>query len=838
MRTPRFVEAAASFRAFFHELRDAFLEREALFTQLELALLCREHVLVIGPPGTAKSAIAGAVLGRIVDEKTARPSLFAKQLAENTVQTDLIGPVDFKVLTETGRTEYITDDGMLGATHAFLDEVFDGRDMLLRSILNVLHERELKHGRKVTLGKCECAVMTSNRYLSEVLARSPETLLAFADRISFICFCPKGFARRSSRAQMLHRAITGQRPALKSPLSLQDLDVLQDAVTQVEVSGVVTEGLELLADGLEKALLAQVSKLPDYVPTKYFSQRSMVKALWALKAAVVRDVIYRRPDRALAATTDDLATLRYFFLLGGPPPEELDLLVKAAADPRERAQLEIIKVEHRAFDDVLAGIQPGLDTSIEREAAELHTKDDHAAAEAMLRQWQPAVASTTAASLKKKLSPGPRHKENRAPLLSAASTLVAALERRLMQGMAGQGEGRGGVVLLGSFGDVLELIRVVPELAPNLSQLGKSAIEFCKQALQMIAASAEGTEYDDTLTLEGLTGLAANLSEELTRMMQLLQALSTIDSPGAEAVAKSAVDARVRVADALRRRAARTFTQTRSTRAESLDSLAIDARRLREFEDALVEISPVQRGLARQLLAPLGETYAREAFASTQTQRLEQLSRVVQVVLDSLRREGCPPEPALKSSRGLLEARVKELALSQSAPKLRVPEAAEALSGGAYNVYRTQIATSAPEGELAAFAALDSSLAQAMQDGKTFFSPEVRESMANLELAALSARVRYLRSWLSQLLGSLPAPEDLQGRAEADRTFEKLVRSRFPMLATREGELVRLEASLRRLLVEPGPKADAARSVSDGLRGVAEDFASYSRRLLDARAAK
>ena len=35
-------------------------------------------------------------------------------------------------------------------------------------------------------------------------------------------------------------------------------------------------------------LLAQVTRLPDYVPTKYFSQRSTVKALWALKAAVVR----------------------------------------------------------------------------------------------------------------------------------------------------------------------------------------------------------------------------------------------------------------------------------------------------------------------------------------------------------------------------------------------------------------------------------------------------------------------------------------------------------------------------------------------------------------------
>ena len=60
------------------------------------------------------------------------------------------------------------------------------------------------------------------RAAAEVLQRSPETLQAFADRISFICFCPKSFARKSSRAQMLARAAEGQRPALTQRLSQPD----------------------------------------------------------------------------------------------------------------------------------------------------------------------------------------------------------------------------------------------------------------------------------------------------------------------------------------------------------------------------------------------------------------------------------------------------------------------------------------------------------------------------------------------------------------------------------------------------------------------------------------
>src|SRR5207302_1515841 len=127
-----FRAASDRFRGFFEELGRTFVEREDLLAQVGLALLGREHLLMTGPPGTAKSGVAAAVLGRIVDERTGEPSVFERQFTESTVQTDLVGPIDFKTLMQSGRTEHFTDEGMLGAVHAFLDEVLDGRDMLLR----------------------------------------------------------------------------------------------------------------------------------------------------------------------------------------------------------------------------------------------------------------------------------------------------------------------------------------------------------------------------------------------------------------------------------------------------------------------------------------------------------------------------------------------------------------------------------------------------------------------------------------------------------------------------------------------------------------------------------
>src|SRR5262245_50190501 len=207
----RFDAAAQRFRRFFEELGVAFVERSDVITQVALGLLAREHVLLAGPPGTAKSQIASSVFGRVVCEESGKPSLYSRQITESTVQTDLIGPIDFKNLMESGRTTHFTDEGMLGAVHAFLDEVFDGRDMLLRSALNVLQERELKEGTKVVRGRIECALMTSNRYIADVIENARETLLAFVDRIAFIGFVPRGFARAENMTRVLERHVARAR---------------------------------------------------------------------------------------------------------------------------------------------------------------------------------------------------------------------------------------------------------------------------------------------------------------------------------------------------------------------------------------------------------------------------------------------------------------------------------------------------------------------------------------------------------------------------------------------------------------------------------------------------
>ncbi|MEQ8723687.1 MAG: AAA family ATPase [Sandaracinaceae bacterium] len=511
--------ALERFRGFFEELRGVFVEREDVLTQMALALLSREHVLITGPPGTGKSRLAASVVGRVVHADTGEPSLFAKQFTESTVQTELIGPVDFRTLTETGRTEHFTDEGMLGTVHAFLDEVLDGRDMLLRSTLNILEERELKQGTKITPGRIECAVMTTNRYLTEVLEDSRQTLLAFVDRIAFVSFIPRGFAK-SEQLERVVTSVLDHGLRLDGRLTVEDVDALQEMASEVVVPEHVARAVVSLSRDFEERAGQLERSDPTFTATRYFSTRAFIRLAELLRSIVVFDKATARPDRALTAVLDDLGPLRLAMMLAGPDPDDLEALLEHETDPRERRQLTIMQAELALFRECLGRV--GSEAPPEEEPA--------AAPEAPAAEPPKSDAQRVLSDAVMALTLRPGDLDGIERVITAAATLEAS-------------EPGSRTAALGSRGRALEALSE----AVGLGALAADGAPTREAALRHLAAMERASALRETLLAAEVSGVDAAATR--ARFDEGVSHLSRHLEATADQLAHDAVRAHLEVAE-------------------------------------------------------------------------------------------------------------------------------------------------------------------------------------------------------------------------------------------------------------------------------------------------
>ncbi|MGH7893821.1 MAG: AAA family ATPase [Candidatus Binatia bacterium] len=130
-------------RSIRDELRGQFLERTELIDGALLGLLAGQHVLVVGPPGTAKSMLADEVCRRITGAR-----YFQWLLTRFTTPEELFGAVSLKAL-EADEYRRLTTHKLPEAHVAFLDEVFKASSSILNTILTLMNERRFHNGREV-----------------------------------------------------------------------------------------------------------------------------------------------------------------------------------------------------------------------------------------------------------------------------------------------------------------------------------------------------------------------------------------------------------------------------------------------------------------------------------------------------------------------------------------------------------------------------------------------------------------------------------------------------------------------------------------------------------------
>ena len=131
---PTVGELLERVKKFYELLVEPFVGREEEARAITLAILAREHVILIGEPGTAKSALARRAAELI------KARFFKYLLTKYTEPSELFGPLDLNALKE-GKYVRITTGKLPEAEIVFLDEVFNANSAILNALLSIMQER-------------------------------------------------------------------------------------------------------------------------------------------------------------------------------------------------------------------------------------------------------------------------------------------------------------------------------------------------------------------------------------------------------------------------------------------------------------------------------------------------------------------------------------------------------------------------------------------------------------------------------------------------------------------------------------------------------------------------
>lgn len=205
------------------ELNDIFIERERVIENSIKALITGQAVLLIGPPGTAKSALTNALCSRIENGR-----YFSWLLNRTSDPAEILGPFSIKEM-ENDKFLRVTKGKLPEAEIAFLDEVFKCNEPTLNILLPIINEKLFYNDGQPVEVPLITLFAASNEFPEE------DSLMALYDRMMFRMYVDY-IGDIQNKMKMFNNFLNKSSKTDKyTTISLDELKLLREALNEVKI---------------------------------------------------------------------------------------------------------------------------------------------------------------------------------------------------------------------------------------------------------------------------------------------------------------------------------------------------------------------------------------------------------------------------------------------------------------------------------------------------------------------------------------------------------------------------------------------------------------------------
>lgn len=329
------AQVREKFNRFAVKLNQAFVEREGQIEVLCNALVADEHVLLIGQPGEAKSAMLDALV------KWMNCKRFSCLLNGQSTLGDIFGPISLSSLKKD-RHERNTDGKLPEAEAAFIDEPMRGNSAVRNAMLRIMNERQYDRG-DGSFGKVPLRIMVA---ASNDWPRIEDEAEAFFDRFTFRMEV-KHVASSRGLADLLFNG--DHVPDVDENLDLEELELARKEARELKWSNEAKEALMNIIDALSK---------DGIVP----SSRRLVKAKKCAQASAWL-------DGAEEVDTEHLAVLAH--VLWTDPAKEYRAKAEATVLKFANPSAARVQARMQEMEQIVSALKPNDLVSAQQATAKL-----------------------------------------------------------------------------------------------------------------------------------------------------------------------------------------------------------------------------------------------------------------------------------------------------------------------------------------------------------------------------------------------------------------------------------------------------------------------------------